>query len=151
MKYKPESHRLRLGRYSESKRIYLITAICFQRRRLFSEFSRGRAFVKALMESVNFAETLCYVVMPDHVHWLMQLREGAELPATVQKVKSLTTKELKRLDRSIEVVWQRGFHDHALRKEEDLLATARYVVANPLRAGLVKSLRDYFLWDAVWL
>jgi putative transposase len=28
---------------------------------------------------------------------------------------------------------------------------ARYVVANPLRAGLVDSIRDYPHWDAVWL
>jgi hypothetical protein len=28
---------------------------------------------------------------------------------------------------------------------------ARYVVANPLRAGLVKRLGDYPLWDAIWL
>jgi hypothetical protein len=28
---------------------------------------------------------------------------------------------------------------------------ARYVVANPLRAGLVQTLRNYPLWDAVWL
>jgi hypothetical protein len=48
-------------------------------------------------------------------------------------------------------VWQTSFHDHALRREEDVLSVARFVVANPLRAGLVKSLRDYPHWDAVWL
>jgi REP element-mobilizing transposase RayT len=48
-------------------------------------------------------------------------------------------------------VWQAGFHDHALRKEEDMQAVARYVVANPLRAGLVTRLGDYPLWDAAWL
>jgi putative transposase len=48
-------------------------------------------------------------------------------------------------------VWQRGFYDRAIRKEEDLLAVARYIVANPLRAGLVSQLSDYPFWDAVWL
>jgi REP element-mobilizing transposase RayT len=48
-------------------------------------------------------------------------------------------------------LWQKSFHDHALRKEEDLLAIARYIVANPLRAGLVKKIGDYPLWDAIWL
>jgi hypothetical protein len=28
---------------------------------------------------------------------------------------------------------------------------ARYVVANPLRAGLVQKLGDYPLWDAIWV
>ena len=35
-----------------------------------------------------------------------------------------------------------GFHDRALRRDEDTLSTARYIVANPLRAGLVKNIRD---------
>ncbi|MNN75503.1 hypothetical protein D3C81_1918110 [compost metagenome] len=48
-------------------------------------------------------------------------------------------------------VWQSGYHDHALRRDEDLKAAARYLVANPLRAGLVKSVRDYPFWNAVWL
>ena len=48
-------------------------------------------------------------------------------------------------------VWQDGFHDHALRREEDLRAAARYVVANPLRAGLVETIGQWPLWDAVWL
>ncbi|MCF6281296.1 MAG: hypothetical protein L3J28_03650 [Candidatus Polarisedimenticolaceae bacterium] len=42
-------------------------------------------------------------------------------------------------------------HDRAIRKEEDLVAIARYIVANPLRAGLVKSIKDYPHWDCVWL
>jgi len=48
-------------------------------------------------------------------------------------------------------VWQPGFHDHALRKEEDVRAVARYVVANPLRAGLVQRIGDYPHWNAIWL
>ena len=48
-------------------------------------------------------------------------------------------------------LWQPGFYDHALRKDEDRLGTARYIVANPLRAGLVQRLGDYPHWDSVWL
>ncbi|MGL6161795.1 MAG: REP-associated tyrosine transposase [Microbulbifer sp.] len=140
---------MRLGRHSESNRIYLITAVCHQRQKIFSDFWAGRHFVCAMQKVKDSAATLCYVVMPDHIHWLAQLQESADLSRTVQKVKSLTTMALR--DKWQGPVWQRGFHDHALRKEEDLQATARYIVANPLRAGLVSSLRDYSLWDAVWL
>jgi hypothetical protein len=38
-----------------------------------------------------------------------------------------------------------------LRKDEDLQTVARYIVANPLRAGLVEKIGDYPLWDAIWL
>jgi REP element-mobilizing transposase RayT len=69
----------------------------------------------------------------------------------MQQLKSRTAIALNRSTGRSGTVWQSGFHDHALRREEDLKATARYLVANPLRAGLVKSLRDYPFWNAVWL
>jgi hypothetical protein len=38
-----------------------------------------------------------------------------------------------------------------LRSDDDLQDMARYVVANPLRAGLVARIGDYPFWNAVWL
>jgi hypothetical protein len=48
-------------------------------------------------------------------------------------------------------LWQDGFHDHGIRREEDLRKVARYIVGNPLRAGLVDNILNYPYWDAVWL
>ena len=66
-------------------------------------------------------------------------------------------RELAALGRrlSVEVigqpVWQRGYHDHAVRREEDIKSLARYVIANPVRAGLSYSVGSYPHWDAAWL
>jgi REP element-mobilizing transposase RayT len=49
------------------------------------------------------------------------------------------------------LIWQPGFHDHALRHDDDVAEIARYIVANPLRAGLVARLGDDSHWDAVWV
>jgi len=48
-------------------------------------------------------------------------------------------------------LWQDGFHDHALRREEDLKQVAWYIVANPLRAGLADRLGDYPYWNLDWV
>jgi hypothetical protein len=48
-------------------------------------------------------------------------------------------------------VWARAFHDRALRQDDDMLEVARYIICNPLRARLVRSVREYPFWDAVWL
>lgn len=146
-----QSHRLRNGRVSEPNRIYLITFICFQRKRIFEKFECGRVAVRGLRQIKNDAQTLCFVVMPDHVHWLMQLQLERDLSCCVQKLKGNITRELHSLRLVDGRIWESSFHDRALRREEDLLNTARYVVANPLRAGLVNSLRDYPHWDAMWL
>jgi putative transposase len=47
-------------------------------------------------------------------------------------------------------VWDVGFHDRAVRQDDDLVDMARYLVLNPVRAGLVRRVRDYPYWGAVW-
>jgi REP element-mobilizing transposase RayT len=88
--------------------------------------------------------------MPDHFHWLVELRNSA-LEDLALRVKSHTARNVnKALGRSGKF-WQRGFHDRAIRYEEDLQSVARYIVANPVRAGLVRRVQDYPLWDALWV
>jgi REP element-mobilizing transposase RayT len=97
------------------------------------------------------AATLAYVIMPDHFHWLMQLLPGSELSGVVQSVKGRVAGRINRLTGARgSRLWQPGFHDHAVRREEDLAALARYIVWNPVRAGLARSVADYALWDSVW-
>jgi REP element-mobilizing transposase RayT len=90
--------------------------------------------------------------MPDHLHWLMQLPEGGCLEDAMRGLKAHSGRRVNQVRGTPgEPVWQEGFHDRALRQEEDLRRAARYLVANPLRAGLVSDLGDYPLWDAVWV
>ena len=148
---KPHASSLRNGRVSETGRIYLITCVTHERGRFFSEWTCGRALVNVLMKESHRAKTLAYVVMPDHLHWLMQLEQDTPLGDLMRSVKGVSSWQINRRLKRSGRLWQPGFHDHALRGEEDLIATARYVVANPLRAGLVQRIGDYPLWDAVWL
>ncbi|CAI8944360.1 transposase [Pseudomonas sp. IT-P253] len=146
------AYRLRTGRYSESGQIYLLTAVVLNRESLFHDFMRGRFVVDAFRtaEREGFAASLAWVVMPDHFHWLIEL-QNTQLPKLMARTKSRIAVALNRSIGRQGPVWQHGYHDRAIRKEEDLQAVARYVVANPLRAGLVEKVGDYPLWDAIWL
>jgi REP element-mobilizing transposase RayT len=97
------------------------------------------------------AMCLCFVVMPDHVHWLMHLLEGQSLGTLMQATKSSSARMLNRHFNRNGKFWQSGYHDHALRRDDNVRASARYIVANPIRAGLVRSVRTYPHWDATWL
>jgi len=96
-------------------------------------------------------ETLALTVMPDHVHWLIQLQERTTLSKVLHSLKSVSAHQLNRQLGRKGRFWQDGFHDHALRKEEAVIEAARYIVANPIRAGLVGSVGDYPHWDAIWV
>ncbi len=148
----PHAAALRKGRFSEPGRACLLTIVVEGRRPLFADWRIGRLLVAELRaeQETSRVESLAWVLMPDHLHWLVTLREG-RLETLMRRVKSRSAIAINRALQGEGRVWQKGYHDHAAREEEDLLAMARYVVANPLRAGLVQSLRDYPLWDAVWL
>ncbi|MHB1290720.1 MAG: transposase, partial [Sulfuricella sp.] len=70
---------------------------------------------------------------------------------TLRQVKSRSAITINRQLGTHQTIWQKGYHDHALRKEEDVQEIARYIVANPLRSGLAEHAGDYPLWDAIWL
>jgi REP element-mobilizing transposase RayT len=145
---------LRKGRWSGAQQVYLITTVTHRRERLFEDAVCARTVIHALRNTMEqgFAHTHAFVVMPDHLHWLMSLGEEIGLSATVGRVKGESARRInKALNRIGLPLWQPGFHDHALRKEEDMREMARYVVANPLRAGLVGRLGDYPWWDAEWM
>ncbi|KJU80663.1 transposase [Ectopseudomonas oleovorans] len=148
----PHSVHLRAGRFSETQRIYLLTATTENREILFSDFTVGRLVVAELKtaQQDGLAESLAWVLMPDHLHWLIALQHGS-LSDLMRRIKGRSAKRINQLTKRQGKLWQDGFHDRALRREEDLLPAARYIVANPLRAGLVSRVGDYPLWDSVWL
>lgn len=98
----------------------------------------------------GWAESLAWVLMPDHLHWLLVLGDVG-LSELVRRVKSNSGRRVHQAVGASGALWQRGYHDHAIREDEDLRQVARYVVANPLRAGLVDDLGSYPLWDAAWV
>lgn len=148
----PHSASLRVGRFSETQRIYLLTATTENREMLFSDFTVGRLVVAELKtaQQEGLVESLAWVLMPDHLHWLIALQQGS-LSELMRRIKGRSAKRINTLSGRQGKLWQDGFHDRALRREEDVLPAARYIVANPLRAGLVNRVGDYPLWDSVWL
>jgi putative transposase len=143
---------LRVGRFSEFGRIYLLTAVVDQRQPFFVDWRLGRLVVRELRQAQEegWGDFLTWVVMLDHMHCLVQLRDKtlAELMCRIKSRSSLAVNQaLGRRGR----MWQKGYHDRAVRREDDVKALARYVVANPIRAGLVTRVHDYPLWDACWL
>jgi len=87
---------------------------------------------------------IAWVVMPDHWHGLLALGPTGTLSDMMRRIKGRTSRALGG------GVWQNGFHDHALRSDESCIRAARYIVSNPVRAGLVGSLRDYPFWYCRW-
>ena len=144
-------HTLRNGRHSAEGQVYLVTTVTRDRRRLFEDFEVGTIVSRTLAQPALWpdADLLAWTLMPDHLHLLVQLRAGGDLSMLMQRLKAVTSLEAGRLV-GPGGIWQHGFHDRAVRKEESLRDVARYVIANPIRAGLVARVADYPFWNSVW-
>jgi REP element-mobilizing transposase RayT len=143
---------LRKGRISESGRPYLITTVTCRRKCVFNDWKVGRLLVNEMRTAseAHCVDSIAWVIMPDHLHWLFILRD-ISLPAIIHRVKARSAIAINKHQGSSGRFWQKGFHDRAIRSEDDLQTVARYIVANPLRAGITKKIGNYPLWDAIWL
>ncbi|WP_079227642.1 REP-associated tyrosine transposase [Pseudomonas putida] len=143
---------LRRGRCSEPGRLYLLTTVTQNRHPLFLDLLRARTVIRhlRLADQENSCHSLAWVVMPDHIHWLIELKE-ITLSTLMRRFKARSSHELRKAGTIAAPVWQDGYHDRALRREDDVVKAARYIVANPIRAGLVSRIGDYPHWDAIWI
>ena len=143
---------LRKGRFSEQGRAYVLTAVTYQRRPLFDSPAIGKEVVNEFKEAHgrSLAETLTWVVMPDHFHWLIVLG-ATSLSRLMQRVKSCSAIAINKSLDGQGQIWQKGYYDHALRDEEDIETVGLYILNNPVRKGLVSEINEYELWGAVWL
>ncbi|WP_440806768.1 REP-associated tyrosine transposase [Pseudomonas syringae] len=146
------SKRLRTGRYSAIGQIYMVTSVTRGREPVFADVRLGRLLVRELRrcEEQELVKSLAWVVMPDHFHWLFELKKNS-LPMLIQQLKAHSSIAIGKIRAHPDTLWQSGYYDQAVRNEQDMAGLARYIVANPLRAGLVKKIGDYPLWDAIWI
>ncbi|MGH8051733.1 MAG: REP-associated tyrosine transposase [Arenimonas sp.] len=145
----PGTRALREGRHSCPRQIYSITSVCINREKLFSDYANARLAVKALNSKQLWPDAKClaWVVMPDHMHVLIELGDKEPLPLAVQRIKSLIAIAINQERNLRRPIWQRGYFDHAIRKDEDVWFAARYILNNPVRAGLAVNIGDYPYWS----
>lgn len=83
-----------------------------------------------------------FVVMPNHVHALLQ--PLVPLAKVTHWVKGYTAYEANRiLGRKGGAFWQHESYDHWVRNEDEYSRIMRYIEFNPVSAGLVGSVQEW--------
>ena len=135
--------RLRGFEYA-GRHTYFLT-FCTDRR---AELLRDRGVATMVLECIRRSShryefaVLAYCLMPDHVHLLVHgTSPAADLRRFVKTAKQSSGQMYAA--RTKRRLWQESYYDHVVRPEEDLSAVARYIIDNPVRAGIVESSLDY--------
>jgi REP element-mobilizing transposase RayT len=72
-----------------------------------------------------------WCVMPNHVHVLVHIPRGEELPKIVHSWKSFTAHRIGHGE-----IWQREYFDRVIRSPQEFSDTRAYIRNNPAKAGL---------------
>jgi len=122
---------------------YSLSLVTRDRALLFTDRGTVDATLDCLARScARYGFSLqAYCFMPDHLHLLVSGQDGSSLPDFVRHFKQLSGHRYLREHGS--PLWQISYHDHVLRTDEDVLALARYIWDNPVRAGLVQDRSEY--------
>ena len=81
------------------------------------------------------------LLMPDHLHGLFSF------PSSHKTIESLVTDWKGWTAKKLGIQWQRDFFEHRIRNEPARREKADYILANPVRAGLVNDSKE---WPFVW-
>jgi putative transposase len=141
---------LRRCRVSEAGRVYFLTFVVCDRRPVFLDVPAASVMGAALADDMLAGRNVlhAWVVMPDHVHLLLELSGCETLSVAVARLKSGSSRRVNALLEKRGTLWTAGFHDHALRTDESLGRVVEYLLMNPVRAGLVERPSEYpFSWS----
>jgi len=92
------------------------------------------------------------VVMPDHFHLITSLEEEAALTKQavahlMRSIKGYSAREVNKLRGVKGSLWQAEYHDRSLLGEQAFKGAVKYLLNNPVKAGLVERPEDYpWLW-----
>jgi putative transposase len=122
------------------KEIYFITTNCQPRYK--NQLARPE-IAQRIFETIQHRQEkflwwpYLFLLMPDHVHALLSF------PPSDKKVGKIISKWKEWTAKTIGIEWQEGFFEHRMRSEESRREKADYILANPIRAGLVARPEDW--------
>lgn len=99
---------------------------------LLSEY--GRIVENAILNIPKYYKTITvekYVIMPNHIHMILLIQcngsamHSPTVSTVIQQFKGHITKQIKRS------IWQKSFHDHIIRNEQDYNKIWEYIDNNP--------------------
>lgn len=81
-------------------------------------------------------QLLCWCIMPNHVHVLIEVNEGWSLSKIMHGWRSYTANEANRILGRTGKFWMEEYYDRYIRNDNHLQKTINYILNNPANAGL---------------
>lgn len=133
--------------------VYFLTFTTWDRLQL-TEAARQVVLNACLFFNHKRFEIFSMVVMPDHVHimiqpWAKSPTEYWSLSSIMHSIKSYSAKQIPKVMKHMGTVWAIEWHDRIIRDDQEFQNTWEYIRQNPVKAGLSATPEVYpFLWES---
>jgi putative transposase len=133
--------------------IYFITFNTWEKLELTPE-ARQVVLNACLFFNKNRYKILVLVIMPDHVHMLIQPYRQSEnefwsLSSIMKTIKGYSAKQVPKVMKHIGIVWQDERYDRIVRNDQELKGYWEYIRQNPVQADLSVTPEEYpFFWQS---
>jgi REP element-mobilizing transposase RayT len=89
-------------------------------------------------------QLIAFTIMSNHVHMVISTeRKEISLYKILQSLKRHTARESNKLLARTGAFWHHESYDHVIRNDKELVQIVKYVLNNPVKAGLVKSWQEW--------
>ncbi len=153
-------------KFDKNENVYFVTTTVMNFDRIFS---LGDAYNEILINSLAYLieehNTVlhAYVIMPSHIHLIIQFPEGESLIDFMRDFKKFTSTKIRQQlekDKHFEIVeklrvnaihskkqvfklWMDKFDDFVIANDKTLNIKMNYIHNNPVKAGLVSEMTDW--------
>jgi putative transposase len=129
----------------EGSYAYFVTCATLHKKPYFTEKKSAEMLIPVLSKASENNHFVIYVYcfMPDHMHLLLSGEDASSLKHFMHEFKYKSGFLFKK--HYNQILWQRGYYDRVLRREQNLQDIGLYILNNPVRKGLVEDYRDYEL------
>jgi len=140
----PQRRNIRLSPEAYTGRVLHIIICTRKRTPLFANEDIAYSVKQQILDLSHLKKVkiYAYVIMPDHIHLLVSPGEWAKPGDYVRDIKGKLSAFLRKRF-NVRNIWQKGFYDHVMRKDEDLNSTAEYILNNPVRSGRADNWENY--------
>lgn len=124
-----------------STRTFFATTRTDTGRRLLQSDRNASLLIDVLRRCVSERkfQLLDFVIMPDHIHLLLTVLDGATIEKAMQLVKGRFSYRLKKEFGYLGEVWQHGFSEKRADSGESIAKYREYIAQNPVKAGLAEA------------
>lgn len=131
-----------LKRFQHAETLHFVTFSCFHRLPLL-EAPGARETFEATLEQTRTrhqARVYAYVLMPEHVHLLLNEPPRILLAQFLKALKQSTSRKLRGTRKKF---WQERYYDSNVYGSKERSEVIRYIHRNPVKRGLVEKAEDW--------